>query len=258
MGDLKTLFVEISQRGREKEEALTAIKESLRVLKRDNDDLSRKVTELQERQLKGIENPEFRHARFTELESKLGELLRAQVGAEWEQVRRSWEELVEYAKNRDKKIKAIEDMIRRKEKEIASKTKSEEIYKNALAETEAVYTHNKTQLDQFRHFADKIEKELAALADENLRIQIDAEREKGMLAHRLRSEAETRAKLEERLKLLEKVEEDAKILKERQVEVERIAGEYVQSEKERTAAVRVQLKESETMREAAEEKAKEW
>jgi hypothetical protein len=63
-----------------------------------------------------------------------------------------------------------------------------------------------------------------------------------MLAHKLRSEAEARAKLDERLKLLERVEEDARTLKDRQLEVERIAGEYVQSEKERTAQIRVQLK----------------
>jgi hypothetical protein len=42
--------------------------------------------------------------------------------------------------------------------------------------------------------------------------------------------------------LLERVEEDARTLKDRQLEVERIAGEYVQSEKERTAQIRVQLK----------------
>ena len=50
-----------------------------------------------------------------------------------------WKEFIMYVKGRDKKIKDLESMIRKKQKEVEQKQKLEEIMKESLGETERVY-----------------------------------------------------------------------------------------------------------------------
>jgi septal ring factor EnvC (AmiA/AmiB activator) len=57
----------IKQSIKAKEDSLQQIKDSLKYFKKENDDLHRKLSDLQEKQLKNIENMEFRHAKFNEL-----------------------------------------------------------------------------------------------------------------------------------------------------------------------------------------------
>jgi hypothetical protein len=43
--------------------------------------------------------------------------------------------LLEYTKTRDKKIKAMEEMIKKKDKELVQKQKIEEVLKSSMSET---------------------------------------------------------------------------------------------------------------------------
>lgn len=43
----------------------------------------------------------------------------------------------------------MEDQIRKKDKEITQKAKLEDVLKNALSETEAIYLQSKERLDKF-------------------------------------------------------------------------------------------------------------
>lgn len=86
--------------------------------------------------IKSVDHLEYRHSKFNELEAKIVEMFRAQPQCEdIERLKKLWEEYVDYVKTRDKKIKAMEDQIRKKEKEIAQKNKLEEVLKTALSET---------------------------------------------------------------------------------------------------------------------------
>jgi ppGpp synthetase/RelA/SpoT-type nucleotidyltranferase len=61
-------------------------------------------------------------------------MFRAQPQSEdIDRLKKLWEEYVDYVKTRDKKIKAMEDQIRKKEKEIGQKNKLEEVLKTALS-----------------------------------------------------------------------------------------------------------------------------
>ncbi len=66
-----------------------------------------------------------------------------------ERLKKLWEEYVEYVKTRDKKIKAMEDQLRKKDKEIAQKNKLKEVLETALVETETIYVQSKEKLDRF-------------------------------------------------------------------------------------------------------------
>ena len=48
-----------------------------------------------------------------------------------------------YVKGRDKKIRDLESLIRKKDKEIAQKTKIVEVMQASLTETEKMYHENK-------------------------------------------------------------------------------------------------------------------
>lgn len=58
---------------------------------------------------------------------------------EFEKTKKAWEELLQYTKTRDKKIKAMEEMIKKKDKEIVQKQKVEEVLKSSMSETEQIY-----------------------------------------------------------------------------------------------------------------------
>ncbi len=82
-----------------------------------------------------------------------------------ERLKKVWEEFVDYVKTRDKKIKAMEDQIRRKDKELNQKAKVEEVLKSALSETETIYIQNKERMDKFDQFMAKMEKETLNLSE---------------------------------------------------------------------------------------------
>lgn len=52
---------------KEKEDTLAQTKEMYRGLKKDNDDLNRKLNDLQDRVAKSVDHQEYRHAKFNEL-----------------------------------------------------------------------------------------------------------------------------------------------------------------------------------------------
>jgi methionine synthase II (cobalamin-independent) len=89
----------------------------MKSLKKENDDLNRKLHDLQDRMAKSVDHLEYRHSKFNELEAKVVEMFRGQPHSEEiERLRKLWEEYVDYVKTRDKKIKAMEDQIRKKDK----------------------------------------------------------------------------------------------------------------------------------------------
>ena len=51
---------------------------------------------------------------------------------EFDKTKKAWEELLEYTKTRDKKIKAMEEMIKKKDKELVQKQKIEEVLKSSM------------------------------------------------------------------------------------------------------------------------------
>lgn len=65
-----------------------------------------------------------------------------------ERLRKLWEEYIEYVKNRDRKIKSMEELIRKKDKEINQKAKLEELIKASLHEAESLYIQNKEKMDK--------------------------------------------------------------------------------------------------------------
>ena len=61
-----------------------------------------------------------------------------------------------YVKGRDKKIKDLERLIHEKTKEVDQKKKLEEIMKDTLNETEAVFLTTKEKLEKAELFISKI------------------------------------------------------------------------------------------------------
>lgn len=74
---------------------------------------------------------------------------------EIKKLKKNWESFIEYVKTRDKKIKGLEDTLKRRDKEILQKQKLEEVLKENLEETEHVYIVNKEKLDKFEAFVTK-------------------------------------------------------------------------------------------------------
>lgn len=117
MNTISGFYQSLCKDGKEKEDKLTHVKELMKSLKMENDHLNRKLNDLQDRISKSVDHLEYRHSKFNELEAKVVEMLRAQPHSEdCERLHRLWEEYVDYVKTRDKKIKAMEDQIRKKDK----------------------------------------------------------------------------------------------------------------------------------------------
>ena len=124
MGLISNFYQSLCKQGKVKEDNLTQVKELMRSLKKQNDDLNRKLNDLQEKMSKSVEHLEYRHSKFNELEVKVVEMFKSQPHNEdIERLKKVWEEYVDYVKTRDKKIKAMEDQIRRKDKELNQKVK---------------------------------------------------------------------------------------------------------------------------------------
>lgn len=58
----------------------------------------------------------------------------------------------------------MEDMIKKKEKELLQKQKVEEVIKSALSETEEIYEKSKEKLQTFEEFMTKMQKEILNLS----------------------------------------------------------------------------------------------
>jgi hypothetical protein len=108
MSSISTYYQSLCKGGKEKEDNLHQAKEMMKSLKRENDDLNRKLNDLQERVSKGVGHLEYRHSKFNELEAKVVEMFKGQPQSEdIERLKKLWEEYVDYVKTRDKKIKAM-------------------------------------------------------------------------------------------------------------------------------------------------------
>lgn len=137
--------------------------------------MNRKISQLQEKEMKSVEL-EFRHIKYSELEKQINELIKSSPNKEQiEPTLKNWQELVQYTKKRDKKIKAMEDIIKKKDKEIIQKQKIEEVLKNAVTETETIYEKYKEKLDSFEKFMQTIEKDIQNLTEENYKLKIQSE-----------------------------------------------------------------------------------
>ena len=66
----------------------------------------------------------------------------------------------------------MEDIIKKKDKEIIQKQKIEEVLKNAVTETETIYEKYKEKLDSFEKFMQTIEKDIQNLTEENYKLKI--------------------------------------------------------------------------------------
>jgi predicted nucleic acid-binding Zn-ribbon protein len=67
LGAISSYFQTLCREGKEKEDKLAHAKELMRGLKRENDDLNRRLNDLQERVSKSVPQLEYRHAKFNEL-----------------------------------------------------------------------------------------------------------------------------------------------------------------------------------------------
>ena len=99
----------------EKESTLEQDKGAIKFLQKQNEELNKRLGEMQQKMVKSVEILEFRHQRFNELQKSINEILKTgPQNQETAKIKKTWEELTEYTKTRDKKIKAMEDMIKRK------------------------------------------------------------------------------------------------------------------------------------------------
>ena len=98
----------------------------MKQLKKDNEDMHKKLQYLQEKNIKGVEAMEYRHEHFKEVDKAINEMMKAQPASPAQaRIIKIWAEYVEYVKTRDKKIRAMEEHIRKKDKELAQKGKIE-------------------------------------------------------------------------------------------------------------------------------------
>ena len=249
LGEVRGVFTSMMAQGSERESQLGSTRDLLRQLQRDNEDLHRKLQDLQERSIRSVEALEYRHKHFNEVERAVSEMMGTRpAGEETSRLRKLWGEYVDYVKTRDKKIKGMEEHIRKKDKELTQKGKVEEVLKNALAETEAVYVETKQKLDGFTDSLARIEKEISNFSEESYRGKVEAEQEKSFLTMRLRNEAEVRQQLEERVQGLERIEAELLSGRSKELELEERLKKWQEGEQQKMAQMALDLREGEQAR----------
>ena len=77
---------------------------------------------------------EFRHEKFNEIEKRINEILSNLVkeDSNKQNVIILWKEFIEYVKSRDKKVRDLESIIKKKQKEVLTKDKVVAVYQESL------------------------------------------------------------------------------------------------------------------------------
>jgi chromosome segregation ATPase len=121
-----------------------------------------------------------------------------------------WKEFVGYVKSRDKKVKDLEGMIKKKEKDLTQKDKLVGVLQESLKETETVFLSMQGQVKKFADFITNTEKELQSLAEKNVSLKSEFEQEKILINYKLKAEGEAKHRMEEKMKYYEQLEEQIK------------------------------------------------
>ena len=115
-----------------------------------------------------------------------------------------------YVKSRDKKVKDLEGMIKKKEKDLTQKDKLVGVLQESLKETETVFLSMQGQVKKFADFITNTEKELQSLAEKNVSLKSEFEQEKILINYKLKAEGEAKHRMEEKMKYYEQLEEQIK------------------------------------------------
>ena len=187
--------------------------------------MNRKLAEISNNEINKVDKLEFRHEKYREIEEKLGPMVEA--GEFSQEFKHLWKDFLNYIKSRDKKIKELESLVRKKEREVSQKEKFEEMIKEELIQTQNIYQSNQAKIEAFESFINKVDKEMTKLVEENFTLKTAYDQERTNYDTKVKAEHEIRLKMEEKLKSYHKVDEIIEEFKRHEQELVKKYNEFV-------------------------------